>query len=130
MTDSEENDFTVGRSSGLVSGVNPWVIEEQRKAREAGFAQGEYTLVIREVVDIERTLDALLTLGMMYAEPEESYGVVWRIPKPHTRQVLAAQLQDLPLVFGKYNEIFAYHAERALREAGCAVYSIERVGKE
>ena len=116
--------FIVDREDGHIVEFGSQLYAEQLEAYETGCRYDEYDLEIRAVHDFDCCVGVLLGLEMWYSEPEEEYGVVWRIRRPYTREVLERHLKDLPCKFSGYNALFAYKARRALEEAKCCTYTL------
>jgi hypothetical protein len=67
-------------------------------------------------------------LNLTKVIPEYSSGVVWRIPKPLTREDIRAQLSSLPALFGAARLYFVLEKLHRARETGILQVAILEYG--
>jgi hypothetical protein len=84
-------------------------------------------LVVTNVADAERTLDALQKLQVSTVELKYDHGEVWRIPRRLSRAELAASLEKLPHVFENVSFYFRYETLEEARESGAFEFVIREI---
>ena len=85
-------------------------LEENLDIYEKGYLKYENgDLVITTVNNLQKTIDLLLTLGIVYVVPEEAHGTEWRIPQQYEEGELKKKLAQTPVRFNVGNLYFKYH---------------------
>jgi hypothetical protein len=117
--------FVVDRETGRVHEFgSAYPVERNLRAYAKGFRYSSYDLTILTVRDVRTTARLLKELRMTYVEPEEAYGVVWRIPKDYRESQLRHFLHQLPYTFSGYNFFFGVEVFEEIDEAGCCTYEL------
>ena len=117
--------FVVDRETGRVhefGSAHP--LERNLRAYAKGFRYSRYDLTILSVRDLDTTVRLLKDLQMTYVEPEEAYGVVWRIPKEYRASQLRKFLHQLPYTFSGYNFFYSVEVFEEIDEADCCTYEL------
>jgi hypothetical protein len=91
-------------------------VERDIRAFDEGFQFEIYDLVILEIMDRERTVDTLVTVGPTVITPEYEYGTVWRIPHRLSKQEIELRLAKLPVVFPQIGLYFCIEALQVARD--------------
>ena len=117
--------FIVERSDGRIfefgSGypVQQWIANYER-----GFKYDRYDLCIVAVASLPKTMELLYLLDMHYVEPEEEYGIVWKIPRQYSFTQIAAALCQMPCIFS--DQAFWHRVDvfDEIDASGCCKYEL------
>ena len=127
----------VGSAGFIVEKVNGHIVEfgsalpreEWFTLYEAGLLFSWYDLTILRMHDLEKTVDFLKALRLMYIIPEVEHGVTWKIPKSYTTKQIRQMLCSLPCTFSPvwFRDLDGgLSAFRSVDASGCCIY--ERSG--
>ncbi|WP_164019322.1 YrhB domain-containing protein [Pyxidicoccus trucidator] len=117
--------FVVDRETGRVHEFgSAFPLERNLRMYAKGFRYQVYDLTITLVHDLKTTVRLLHGLGMSYVEPEEAYGVVWRVPQRYTESQLEQFLQHLPHTFAGHGFYFHLEVFEEMDQARCCTYEL------
>jgi hypothetical protein len=123
------NGVVINKTSGkaLVLG-SAFTVARDLALYDKGYQFDAYDLVVLGFSALDAAVESLSSLNLTKVIPEYSSGVMWRIPKPLTREDIRARLSALPAVFGAAKLYFVLEKLHRAREAGILQVDILEYG--
>lgn len=119
------NGVIVNKQTGALFHLgSAFPLERDLELYDRGYQFEAYELVILEVRDRGKTLDALQSSRFRLVEPVLEHGTTWRIPRDMTRDELSTSLEVLPRTFADVSLYFKLELLEEARAANWFVFEL------
>lgn len=128
------NDMFIGSGGTLVEKStgnkfefgSAYSLEQNLKIYEKGYLKYDnWDLIVTRVNDLQRTIYALMKLGISYVVPEEAYGATWKVPQSYSKKQFKTKLSNLPVRFNLGNIYFQYDDIESIKREMDFIISLE-----